>query len=60
MKYLLCLFLFAWVVSFVGWILCFVLFIANRNNTKTLGFMCLLSALMIIFNMLKMGVTQCM
>ena len=55
MKYLLCFLLFAWVISFVGWIVCFALFIVKRNE-KISGFMCLFSALMIIFSMLKNGV----
>ena len=59
MDHIRCLFLFLWVISFIGWIACFVLFIINRNE-KILGFMFLFSALMIIFSMLKNGVTQCM
>ena len=65
MDYLRCLFLFLWVVSFVGWIACFALYIAKRKETitekrKILYLMCMFSVLMIIFSFLKDGVTQCM
>ena len=64
MDYLRCLFLFLWVISFVGWIACFALYIAKRKETieekrKALYFMFIFSALMIIFSMLKNVVTQC-
>lgn len=65
MNYLLCLFLFLWVISFAGLIACVALYIVKRKGTiaekrKILYLMCIFSALMIIFSMLKNGVTQCM
>lgn len=59
-----CLFLFLWVISFIGWIACFALYIAKgkemiAEKRKILYLMCMFSVLMIIFSFLKNGVTQC-
>lgn len=65
MDYLRCLFLFLWVISFIGWIACFALYIVKgkemiAEKRKILYLMCMFTALMIIFNFLKNGMTQCM